>query len=73
MQIVPDGNVTTGLSFHHRPEAQHQKSSAIHKLGRPVTHLPGSKPTFLSQSRTPRCISYCFVWSALTATRFMVI
>ena len=24
-------------SFHHQPEAQHLKSSAIHKLGRPIT------------------------------------
>ena len=24
-------------SFHHQPEAQHPKSSAIHKLGRPIT------------------------------------
>jgi hypothetical protein len=23
-------------SFHHQPEAQHPKSSAIHKLGRPI-------------------------------------
>src|SRR6516165_1488090 len=24
-------------SFHHQPEAQHPKSSAVHKLGRPIT------------------------------------
>jgi hypothetical protein len=24
-------------SFQHQPEAQHPKSSAIHKLGRPIT------------------------------------
>jgi hypothetical protein len=24
-------------AFHHQPEAQHLKSSAIHKLGRPIT------------------------------------
>ena len=24
-------------SFHHQPEAQHPKSSTIHKLGRPIT------------------------------------
>jgi hypothetical protein len=29
--------VTTVTSFHHQPEAQHLKSSAIHKLGRPIT------------------------------------
>jgi hypothetical protein len=27
----------TGPRFHHQPEAQHPKSSAIHKLGRPIT------------------------------------
>jgi hypothetical protein len=29
--------VTTDLVFHHQPEAQHPKSSAIHNLGRPIT------------------------------------
>jgi hypothetical protein len=27
--------------FHHQPEAQHLKSSAIHKLGRPITPCTG--------------------------------
>ncbi|SHN86501.1 Aminotransferase class-III [Bradyrhizobium erythrophlei] len=30
-------------SFHHQPEAQHPKSSAIHKLGRPITPSSGKK------------------------------
>ena len=28
-------------SFHHQPEAQHPKSSAIHKLAGRLPHLPG--------------------------------
>jgi hypothetical protein len=28
---------------HHQPEAQHPKSSAIHKLGRPITPSIGAK------------------------------
>src|ERR1700749_2119723 len=36
-------DVTRHLVFHHQPEAQHPKSSAIHKLGRPIT--PSSGPT----------------------------
>jgi len=32
-------------SFHHQPEAQHLKSSAIHKLGRPITPSFGVKRT----------------------------
>src|SRR5215813_1318361 len=31
-------------SFHHQPEAQHLKSSAIHKLGRPITPSFGGRP-----------------------------
>src|SRR5262249_49570853 len=30
-------------SFHHQPEAQHPKSSAIHKLGQPITPSKGQK------------------------------
>jgi hypothetical protein len=33
----------TRTSFHHQPEAQHPKSSAIHKLGRPITPSFGAK------------------------------
>jgi hypothetical protein len=35
----------TRTSFHHQPEAQHPKSSAIHKLGRPITPSFGEKRT----------------------------
>jgi hypothetical protein len=31
-------------SFHHRPEAQHPISSAIHKLAGRLPHLSGGKP-----------------------------
>jgi hypothetical protein len=31
--------VTTVTSFHHQPEAQHPKSSAIHKLVGRLPHL----------------------------------
>jgi hypothetical protein len=34
-------------SFHHQPEAQHPKSSAIHKLGRPIT------PSFRGEADMP--------------------
>jgi hypothetical protein len=32
-------------SFHHQPEAQHPKSSAIHKLAGRLPHLLGVKQT----------------------------
>jgi hypothetical protein len=32
-------------SFHHQPEAQHPKSSAIHKKRRPITPSIGPKQT----------------------------
>jgi hypothetical protein len=41
-------------SFHHQPEAQHLKSSAIHKLGRPITPSFGAKQT--SNSRQCRLV-----------------
>jgi hypothetical protein len=33
-------------SFHHQPEAQHPKSSAIHKFARPITPSKCQKQTF---------------------------
>ena len=35
-------------SFHHQPEAQHPKSSAIHKKRRPITPSIGPKQTWAS-------------------------
>src|SRR5215813_2958394 len=37
--------VTTVTSFHHQPEAQHPKSSAIHKNAGRLPHLLGVKRT----------------------------
>jgi hypothetical protein len=35
------GPVTTVTPFHHQPEAQHPKSSAIHKNAGRLPHLSG--------------------------------
>jgi hypothetical protein len=35
----------TRTSFHHQPEAQHPKSSAIHKLAGRLPHLLGVERT----------------------------
>jgi hypothetical protein len=35
----------TRTSFHHQPEAQHPKSSAIHKLAGRLPHLSDAKRT----------------------------
>jgi hypothetical protein len=42
-------------SFHHQPEAQHPKSSAIHKLGRPITPSVGSLADKPSLAKIDRC------------------
>ena len=42
-------------SFHHQPEAQHPKSSAIHKLGRPITPSVGSIATELVKVDAGTC------------------
>jgi putative tryptophan/tyrosine transport system substrate-binding protein len=36
-RVAPCLRPSQRTSFHHQPEAQHPKSSAIHKLGRPIT------------------------------------
>jgi hypothetical protein len=40
---------------HHRPEAQHPKSSAIHKLGRPITPSIGGKADMCRIPPNVRC------------------
>jgi hypothetical protein len=48
--------VTTVTSFHHQPEAQHLKSSAIHKLGRPIT------PSFRDEADMPSWAGHVCKW-----------
>ena len=45
-------------SFHHQPEAQHLKSSAIHKLGRPIT------PSYPPNSGATADISGPALWAS---------
>src|SRR5215470_8259653 len=52
-------------SFHHQPEAQHLKSSAIHKLGRPIT--PSFEIVPLSDALAARGISYDLFRRAIDA------
>jgi hypothetical protein len=42
-------------SFHHQPEAQHPKSSAIHKLGRPITPSVAPITYFATQQNDAKC------------------
>ena len=64
-------------SFHHQPEAQHLKSSAIHKLGRPITPSfrreadmsPGSRPGrgYLCSSDYRDVVETLKAWGVLRA------
>src|SRR5208282_6177402 len=51
--------VTTRTSLNHQPEAQHPKSSAIHKLAGRLPHLPNCcvrQPTLGASKRSERCV-----------------
>jgi hypothetical protein len=52
-----------GTSFHHQPEAQHPKSSAVHKLGRPIT------PSIVRTTRTRRSPALGIPAAALSSYR----
>ena len=43
-------------SFHHRPEAQHPNSSAIHKLAGRLPHLSGAQRTSAHRQGQGRAI-----------------